>query len=379
MKLRNILLTGLCFMIAVLSGCGDVKNNQTSAPAVFGTTNDGINAMLYTLRNSNGLEAAITNFGATVVSLRVPDRTGKLEDIVLGYDSIQLYENDKSYFGTIVGRYGNRIGHARFTLDGSTHTLAPNDGVNHLHGGLKGFNKVIWTVDEAKSVPGRSLAMSYTSPDGEEGYPGTLTVTVAYTLNDRNELVIEYDAVTDQPTVVNLTHHSYFNLAGAGVGTVLDHELMIDADRFTPVDAGLIPTGELRNVEGTPMDFRTPTRIGAGIDRDDEQLRFGRGYDHNWVLNKTTDTLSVVATLFESTTGRVMEVLTTEPGLQFYSGNFLDGTVRGKSGTVYQFRSGLCLETQHFPDSPNKPGFPSTVLRPGERYHTVTAYRFSVL
>lgn len=377
MKLRGVLFAGWCLILAGLSGCGTDKNNSTPVPAIFGTLNDGRSAMLYTLRNKNGLETMITNFGGRVVSMRVPDRKGILDDIVLGYDSVQQYESDRSYFGTLVGRYGNRIGNAMFTLDESVVTLAANDGANHLHGGLKGFDKVLWTVDEATSVPGRSLALTYQSPDGEEGYPGTLLVRVVYTLNDENELVIEYEARTDKPTVVNLTHHSYFNLAGAGARDVLDHELMIDADRYTPVDEGLIPTGELPGVEGTPMDFRTPTRIGARIDLEDEQLRFGRGYDHNWVLNGGSDSLRIVASLFEPTSGRMMEVLTTEPGLQFYSGNFLDGTARGKSGREYHFRTGLCLETQHFPDSPNKSHFPSTVLRPGERYHTTTAYRFT--
>lgn len=378
MPLHKIFVAGCCLMLAGMSGCGDNKtSSNAAAPAIFGTLHDGRNAMLYTLRNKNGLETAITNFGGIVISLRVPDRKGALEDIVLGYDSLRQYEADRSYFGAIVGRYGNRIGNAKFTLDGSEYTLAANDGGNHLHGGLRGFNKVLWTVDEKRSVPGRSLTLTYSSPDGEEGYPGALSVTFIYTLNDENELVIEYEAITDKPTVVNLTHHSYFNLAGAGARDVLDHELMIAADRFTPVDEGLIPTGELQSVEGTPMDFRTPTRIGDRIDYEDGQIHRGRGYDHNWVLNRESDLLQVVASLFEPTTGRLMEVLTTEPGLQFYSGNFLDGTTRGKSGREYRLRTGLCLETQHFPDSPNKPDFPSTVLRPGERYHTVTAYRFT--
>ncbi len=378
MKLRRVLLAGWCLILAGLSGCGGDKNSSTPVPAIFGTLDDGRSAMLYTLRNKNELETIITNFGGRVVSMHVPDRKGMLDDIVLGYDSLQQYETDRSYFGALVGRYGNRIGKAMFTLDGSVVTLAANDGANHLHGGLKGFDKVLWTVDEAASVPGRSLALTYQSPDGEEGYPGTISVRVVYTLNEENELVIEYDAQSDKPTVVNLTHHSYFNLAGVGVRDVLDHELMIAADRFTPVDEGLIPTGELRSVEGTPMDFSLPARIGARIGLEDEQIRFGGGYDHNWVLNGGSDSLRVVASLFEPTTGRMMEVLTTEPGLQFYSGNFLDGTTRGKSGRQYHFRTGLCLETQHFPDSPNKSHFPSTVLRPGERYHTTTAYRFTV-
>jgi aldose 1-epimerase len=345
----------------------------------FGATSDGIPVFLYTLRNARGLEARIMTYGGIVVSLRVPDKSGHMDDVVLGYDSLSQYIKANPYFGALVGRYGNRIAKAKFTLDGKVYTLAANDGANSLHGGLKGFDKVVWTAKENESRPGESLVLTYLSKDMEEGYPGNLNVKVVYTLTPENELRIDYTATTDKPTVLNLTHHSYFNLAGAGSRDILDHVLKIDADRFTPIDSGLIPTGELRNVGGTPMDFRTPVAIGARINQNDEQLRLGRGYDHNWVLNGPQGTLRLVATVSEPTTGRTMDVLTTEPGLQFYSGNFLDGTNVGKGGKVYKYRYGFCLETQHFPDSPNKPDFPSTVLRPGGTYKSTTVYRFSAM
>ncbi len=277
-----------------------------------------------------------------------------------------------------MGRYGNRIGKARFTLDGKDYMLNANDGPNTLHGGLKGFDKVVWEAAGTTPATEPSLSLSYLSKDGEEGYPGSLKATVVYTLTDSNELRIDYTASTDKPTVLNLTHHSYFNLAGAGSGDILSHELMLNADKFTPIDSGLITTGELKPVEGTPMDFRTPAPVGSRIGVKDDQLRFGRGYDHNWVLNRTGEGLSLAARVSEKTSGRVMEVWTTEPGVQFYSGNFLDGTSIGKGGKAYAYRTGLCLETQHFPDSPNKPAFPSTVLRPGENFKSTTVYKFSV-
>lgn len=345
---------------------------------VFGTTPSGDTVYLYSMKNAHGVEALISNFGGTLLSLSVPDRKGKMTDIVLGYDSLAQYLQDRSYFGCLVGRYANRIGKARFTLDGSTYVLAVNNGSNHLHGGIRGFDKVVWTVDEKESTPGSSLVLRYRSPDGEEGYPGNLSVRASYTLTDKNELVIDYSATTDKPTVVNLTHHSYFNLGGAGRGDILGHELMIDANKYTPVDSGLISTGEARSVEGTPMDFRSPTEIGKQIIENDIQLRLGGGYDHNWVLNGEMGTLRKVASAYEPSSGRLMEVLTTEPGLQFYSGNFLDGSSIGKGDIPYHHRFGFCLETQHFPDSPNKPEFPTTVLRPGETYSSKTVYRFSV-
>jgi aldose 1-epimerase len=343
----------------------------------FGTMPDGNAVDLYVLTNSNGVQSSITTFGGIVTMLTSPDRNGELGDIVLGFDQLEGYLAEHAYFGAIIGRYGNRIGGGTFTLDDQQYILATNNNENHLHGGIKGFDKVLWKA-EARSTPsGPQLELRYLSEDGEEGYPGDLDVAVTYTLTDDNELQIEYRATTDKPTPVNLTNHSYFNLAGQGNGDILEHEVLINADRFTPVDSGLIPTGEMRVVEGTPMDFRTPVAIGARIDDDDEQLRFGLGYDHNWVLNAGDAELTLAARVYEVTSGRVMEVLTTEPGVQFYTGNFLDGSLTGKGGRVYRHRYGFCLETQHYPDSPNKPEFPMTVLRPGNEYRTTTIYRFS--
>jgi aldose 1-epimerase len=352
------------------------KANITRQP--FGKTADGQAVELYTLTNASGMVAKIMTYGGTVVSLSVPDRNKKMGDVVLGYDTLDGYLQNNPFFGAIIGRYGNRIAKGRFTLNGKEYKLAQNNGENHLHGGLKGFDKVVWKAREVKSAEGPALELTYLSKDGEEGYPGNLSVTVTYTLTNKNELKIDYAATTDQDTVINLTNHSYFNLAGAGTGDILNHVIMINADRFTPVDETLIPTGELRSVKGTPFDFTTPTAIGARIDQKDEQLIFGKGYDHNFVLNKTGERLSLAARVYEPTSGRVMEVYTTQPGMQFYTGNFLDGTITGKSGKVYPRRSGFCLETQHFPDSPNKPGFPSTVLKPGQKYAQTTIYKFAV-
>lgn len=340
---------------------------------------DGTTVYVYTLRNATGMEARITNYGGIIVSLKVPDRQGTSGDIVLGYDSLSSYLRATPYFGCLIGRYGNRIAGGKFSLGGHEYALATNDGPNHLHGGIKGFDKVVWTARESESVPGKSLVLTYTSKDGEEGYPGTLDVRVVYTLTDSNEINVRYRATTDRPTIVNLTQHSYFNLAGAGKGEILGHSLMIAADRFTPIDATFIPTGEIRPVSGTPLDFTTPRTIGERINQDDEQLRYGLGYDHNFVLNKPDSSFGLAARVSEATTGRVMEVWTSEPGIQFYSGNFLDGSHIGKGGIPYLHRFGFCLETQHFPDSPNHPDFPSTVLKPGEAYTTFTAYRFSVM
>jgi aldose 1-epimerase len=342
----------------------------------FGTA-DGQNVDLYTLTNAHGLEAKITNYGGIVVSLRVPDRRGAFDDVVLGFDNLAAYLKSTPYFGALIGRYGNRIGKGRFTLNSVEYKLAINNGENSLHGGVKGFDKVVWNARSRKTMNGPALELTYLSRDGEEGYPGNLSVKVIYTLTNHDELRIDYFATTDKDTVINLTHHSYFNLAGQGNGDILNHRLTIAANHFTPVDAGLIPTGEFRDVKGTPFDFMHATTIGARINQDDEQLKLGNGYDHNFVLNGKTGQLQQVATVVENTTGRMMEVWTTEPGMQFYTGNFLDGTLR-KRGKVYQRRFGFCLETQHYPDSPNKPNFPSTVLRKGQRYRSTTSYRFMV-
>jgi aldose 1-epimerase len=343
----------------------------------FGKTQDGQAVDLFTLTNASGMQAEITNYGGIIVSLKVLDRHGKLTDVVLGHDSLKEYIAKSPYFGALIGRYGNRIGQGKFTLDGKEYTLAQNDGEQHLHGGLRGFDKVVWKVKSVSAKREPTLVLHYVSKDGEEGYPGNLDVTVTYALTDANELKIDYLATADKPTVLNLTNHSYFNLAGAGTGDILGHKVMIAADRFTPVDKGLIPTGELQPVAGTPFDFTKPTAIGDRINDDNEQLKLGRGYDHNWVLNKSDASLTLAAKVTEPTSGRVLEVFTTEPGLQFYSGNFLDGSDVGKGRKTYQHRYGLTLETQHFPDSPNKPKFPSTVLKPGEEYRSTTVYKFS--
>jgi aldose 1-epimerase len=370
-------LTGAMLM-TTLAANGTTRKSGSTTKTSFGKTPEGEAVDLYVLKNKNGVEAAITTYGGAVVSLKVPDRNGKLGDVVLGYDSVDGYVNDKSYFGAIIGRYGNRIGHAQFTLDGKTYTLAKNDGDNSLHGGFKGFNKAVWGARTYSTKDGQALELTYLSKDGEEGFPGTLKVTVIYTLTDANELKMVYTATTDKTTVVNLTNHSYFNLAGPGSGDIFGHQLVIEADKFTPVDAVLTPTGELRDVAGTPFDFRKATAIGARIEQNEEQIKMGGGYDHNFVLRrKAGDPISLAARVVEATTGRIMEVWTTEPGVQFYTGNFLDGKVRGKGGVSYAKRSAFCLETQHFPDSPNQAKFPSVILKPGERYHTATIYRFS--
>ncbi len=343
----------------------------------FGRSPDGSAVELYTLRGANGISASIATYGGIAVSLQVPDASGALADVLLGFDSLEGYlAHGSVYFGCLVGRYGNRIGGGRFTLDGKQHVLARNDGDNHLHGGARGFDKVVWAASPRTSPAGPALQLSYLSRDGEEGYPGNLSVTVTYTL-EADGLRIEYAAVTDAPTHCNLTNHAYFNLDGQGSGTILDHRLQLRASRFTAVGPGLIPTGEIRGVEGTPLDFRTPARIGDRIDAPDPQLQVGGGYDHNWVLDRSGAGPELCARLVAPRSGRLLEVLTTEPGVQFYSGNFLDG-LRGKGGKTYPRRSGLCLETQHFPDTPNRPEFPSTVLRPGEKYATTTVYRFGI-
>jgi aldose 1-epimerase len=333
---------------------------------------------VFTLTNAHGVEVRAMTYGGIIVALRLPDRNGRLDDVVLGYDSLQGYLRSSPYFGAVVGRYGNRIAKGRFVLDGVTYRLATNNGPNHLHGGLRGFDKVVWQAEPFQSDSGVGVTLSYTSPDGEEGYPGTLRARVRYLLTDRNELIVDYDATSDKATPVNLTQHSYFNLVGGGRRDILDHQLWINADGYTPVDSTLIPTGAIDSVAGTPFDFRTPTAIGARIGQDHPQLHFGAGYDHNWVLRREGAGLAHAARLVEPTSGRTLDIYTTEPGLQFYSGNFLDGTITGKGGQVYGHRYGLCLETQHYPDSPNHPQFPSTILRPGDEYRSRTVFAFGV-
>ena len=369
-------LLALC--AAVVLSCGLVaegKGTVRKSQSGFGSV-DGRKVDLYTLTNSRGAEARVITYGGAVVSLRVPDRRGRMGDVVLGYDDIDGYLNQTSYIGALIGRYGNRIARGRFTLGGREYRLATNNGENHLHGGVRGFDKVVWNARPVPASAEAALELTYLSRDGEEGYPGDLRVKVVYTLTDANELRVDYTATTNRDTHVNLTQHSYFNLRGAGNGDILDHRLTLHAARFTPTDEGAIPTGELRPVRGTPFDFTRPRRIGESIDDDEEQIRLGKGYDHNFVVRGRRGVLRQAAEVYEPTTGRVMEVWTTEPGVQFYSGNYLDGTT-GKGGKTYPRRSGFCLETQHYPDAPNKANFPSTVLRRGRRYQTTTVYKFS--
>jgi len=344
--------------------------------SAFGRTVDGAAVEVFTLKNTHGIEVRIITYGAAIQSLKAPDRTDRSEDIVTGFDTLNGYLDRSRYFGAIVGRYANRIANARFTLDGTTYQLAANNGKNHLHGGRRGFDKVVWTGTSLERNDAVGVALKYVSQNGEEGYPGTLTVTVTYTLNEKNELRIDYTASTDTATPVNLTNHSYFNLAGDGRGDILGHLLTIDADRYTPTDDTQIPTGELAAVDGTPFDFRSPTTIGARIDADNEQIRRGKGYDHNFVVRGTG--LRHAARVVDPSSGRTMDIATTEPGIQFYSGNNLDGTAVGKSGRAYGRRTSLCLETQHFPDSPNHPAFPSTILRPRQRFASTTVFTFGV-
>ncbi len=336
---------------------------------------------LYTLVNESGMKVKVTNYGAIITSILVPDRDGKMGDVALGYNRVEGYINavDKPYFGAVVGRYGNRIAKGQFTIDSETYTLAVNNGENHLHGGVIGLDKVVWDARPIDGEDWTGLELSYLAKDKEEGYPGNLQIKVTYKLNNTNELSVDYHATTDKATPVNLTQHTYFNLKGEGEGTILDHELMINAKKYTPVDEGLIPTGELLEVVGTPFDFTSPKPIGRDIGQDDEQLAFGLGYDHNFVLDRSDKGgMMLAARVYEPTTGRVLEIDTTEPGIQFYCGNFLDGRLSGKSGKTYEYRGGFCLETQHYPDSPNQPSFPSTILKPGAEYKTTTVFKFSV-
>lgn len=373
------LILGAC---TVAPRAGTPNPSPGVASAQFGTLANGQSPLLFTLRNAHGIEIQLTNYGGIITSLKTPDRAGRLADIVLGYDNLPAYVANSPYFGAIVGRYANRIARGHFTLDGRTYTLAVNNGPNSLHGGLRGFDKVVWNARPFQAQEGQGVTLDYFSRDGEEGYPGTLHAAVTYTLTPDDRLIVEYAATTDKATPINLSQHSYWNLVGNASRDILGHLLTINADGITPVDSTLIPTGEIMPVQGTPFDFRTPHTIGERVDqRQNTQIRYGNGYDHNWVLNRggaAAGALVLAARVVEPSSGRTMEISTTEPGLQFYSGNFLDGSNIGKGGVVYHFRYGLALETQHFPDSPNHSNFPSTILRPGETFHSRTVFKFGV-
>jgi aldose 1-epimerase len=363
---------GWCAIIAALLMLTANMHGKTNVTKqAFGHTSEGTAVDVYTVADGK-VEVRFITYGGIIVSLRTPDRNGKIDDVVLGCDSVEKYEAQTAHFGGIIGRYANRIAHGSFQLDGKTYSIPKNDGDNALHGGIRGFDKMVWGAKEITD----GVELTYVSKDGDQGFPGTLTTTVRYTLSG-GALRIEYSATTDKDTVLNLTNHSYFNLAGQGKGDILGHVLKIDASRMSPVDAALIPTGELKSVAGTPFDFRTPHAIGERINADDAQLRLGKGYDHNFVLDHPPGQLAEAADVYEPTTGRILQVLTTEPGLQFYTGNFLDGSITGKEGRVYNRRFAFCLETQHFPDSPNHARFPSTELKPGQEFHSVTVFQFS--
>ncbi len=387
--IRPVTLTCLTTLLAGMTLAGGCSREESSAPVQtpkpklmqgpFDRTPDGQVVDLITLRNGKGLEMTVLTYGGVIMSLKTPDATGALDDIVLGFDDLKSYVEKSPYFGCLIGRYGNRIAKGKFSIDGTAYTLATNNnGVNHLHGGNKGWDKAVWGFEPFQNAKGVGVVLTHTSKDGDEGYPGTVKAKVTYTLTDANQLIVDYEATTDKATVINLTQHTYFNLAGAKANDILGHELTLNAAQYTPVDDTLIPTGQIAPVEGTPFDFRASTKIGARIGQDNEQLTRGKGYDHNFVLTRTGAGLSEAARVVEPLTGRTMTVATTEPGIQFYSGNFLDGTRVGKGGRVYPQRSGFCLETQHYPDSPNQPTFPSTVLRPGDKYSTQTVFTFGV-
>jgi aldose 1-epimerase len=350
-------------------------NGPAISKAPFGKTPEGVSVDIYTLRNRKGMEARIATYGGIVVSLNTPDKAGKFDDVVLGYEHLDDYIKRNPYFGALVGRYGNRIAKGKFTLNGKKYALPINNGVNHLHGGVKGFDKVVWEAKPMETPEGPALQLRYLSKDGEEGYPGNLSVTATYTLTQDNALRLDFEATTDQETICNLTHHSYFNFHGGG--DVMDYLVQINAETFTPVDAAQIPTGELKPVAGTPFDFRKPQAIGARIHSPDEQLKHAKGYDHNWVFDKPAGQLGLAARVADTRSGRCMEVWTTEPGMQFYAGNFLDGTITGKGKRAYHYRHAFCMEPQHFPDSPNQPQFPSVVLKPGKVYKNTIIYKFS--
>lgn len=367
----------LIIILCLLTYQQEIMERAMLRKELFGKLVSGEEVYAYTLSNNSGMEAKIINYGAIVVSLTVPDRSGKLEDVVFGFDNLKGYVDDNSFIGTIVGRYGNRINNAKITIDGTEYQLTTNEGDNQLHGGPKGFFKVLWNAEPIVNDSVQALKLSYHSRDGEEGYPGNLEIEVTYTLTNNNELRIDYSAVTDKPTVLNPTQHSYFNLSGKLEETILEDVLLLDADYITPVNKSLIPTGELMKVENTPFDFRTPKKIGERINDTNEQLKLGGGYDHNWVLNKYDGTVRKVGELYNPASGRIMEINTDQPGIQFYSGNFINGTLKGKNGIIYKYRTALCLETQHYPDSPNHPEFPLTKLNPGEMYKQTTIYRFT--
>lgn len=376
-RLLFAVATTFAVILPMLSYASSGKDRHDVKKEKYGTTPDGQQVDLYTLTNSHGIEVQVINFGGIITSIRVPDRDGKVADIALGFDNLEGYLENKPYFGAIIGRYANRIANGKFTLDGKEYVLAKNNGTNSLHGGIKGFNEVVWTAEPFHEPQGEGVKLTYLSKDGEEGYPGNLKVKVSYTLTDKNELIIDYEATTDKATPINLTNHSYFNLAGEGNGDVLAHQLQLNAESFTPIDKNLIPTGKIQPVKGTPLDFTQTTAIGARINDPYEQLVIAHGYDHNFVVNRKKDGLQFAARVHEPKSGRVLEVYTTQPGIQLYTGNFLDGTVVGKHGHAYKQREAFCLETQHYPDSPNHPGFPNTILRPGHAFHSQTVFKFS--
>jgi aldose 1-epimerase len=365
-----------CVLLSSISAAA--KQSRGVKKRSFGHMPDGQRVYLYTLTNDHDMEVVISNYGGIIVSIKAPDKNGRASDVVLGFDDLKGYLHNTPYFGALVGRYANRIANGRLSLNGREYSLTQNDGPNSLHGGGQGFDTRVWQAQEGANAEGQQLRLHYISKDGEEGYPGEVSVDVIYTLTNHNELRLDYSATTDKDTVINLTSHPYFNLAGQGEGDILSHELILYARRFTPVDQALIPTGELREVAGTAFDFRQPRAVGAHINDEDPQLKLARGYDHNFVLDNTKGELALAARLMEPSSGRVLEVLTTEPGIQFYSGNFLDGAITGKR-KVYKHRYGLCLEPQHYPDSPNHPGFPSTLLKPGQQYRSTTVFRFSTI
>ena len=379
----SVVMLSAAFILQAAMGANEAQSRGAAAMkrgvthAAFGRTTNGTPVEIYTLTNANGIELRAMTYGGIITSVKVPDRSGTLGDIVLGFDTIDGYLKESPYFGALIGRYGNRIAKGQFTLGGKTFKLATNNGPNHLHGGVKGFDKVVWNALPGESAEGVSITFTRTSPDGEEGYPGALRASVRYLLTDKNELAIDYRATTDKATPVNLTQHSYFNLA-ADSGDILGHQLLISASRYTPVDDTLIPSGDMAPVKGTPFDFQASTPIGARINADNVQLKNGKGYDHNWVLNRAGAGLQPAARVVEPKSGRTLDIATTEPAIQFYSGNFLDGTITGKAGRVYKHRAGFCLETQHYPDSPNHPNFPSTILQPGQTYASKTVFTFGV-